>query len=746
LAGGERITITGEGFLTGSKKKDQGAEQDEEQDDSAYQTGQDFILSGLGFAASKSSKSKRALPYACNWGSTTTVAEVDATGTHLYCDTPPQSGEGIVPLTILYKGNVYLTTPGINFFQCGAGLDVCDFRTCTQKEQCGWCVADQTCGSFSQCKLAENTINPVWQSECPTTSLSLNRAPLTGNVPISITLSIGLPSDAPLSEIKCAFGDAQVPAISINTVTSGNDTTSTITCDAPASTQARETTLSVLYRGNKLVTDSLFEYADCSIYKSDCTRCVSVSYCGWCSKGNKCTMEVECASGWAKNKCPINKIAVGVGVGLGSFFFLVALLGVLFLIRRARRKGGLIIALREPNYEEIAWGNDTTLAWKVPSDNYKLLEQHLNRRDFLLQVAIAFNCPATEQDALAKAMVYVASAHGLAADLIQTCIRYEVQTCLHENTLFRNNSVASKMYKFFSRIVGIKYLFNCIARVILELEVLGRKQMGDKQASKEAQTGPNEVSLLSMTMELDQTKALGDDIDTDTNLLQLQLICQKLLNVLIKSSVKNIPAPFRKIFIEIDNSVMGRFAGSNDAVYKGIGGLFFLRFVCPAITAPHVYGLLESPPNVTTQRQLVLISKVIQNIANMQPPGKKEEYMAALNDFIVQAIPKIIKFYDNLRLAVNLPQAGESDEQVVEVPDEVRLNGLAAIWNFLHTEKGKLRKWAATPECPFDEQQKVDLDQLLTECETEYPQAPKKLKGGATAELADGGKKKKKSK
>jgi len=338
--------------------------------------------------------------------------------------------------------------------------------------------------------------------------------------------------------------------------------------------------------------------------------------------------------------------------------------------------------------------------------------------------------------------VNVASVHGLAAEMIQTCIRYEVASCLSENTLFRNNSVASKMYKFFSRIVGIKYLFNCIARVIMELEILGRRQAAATESAADGTSPRNvDVSLLSMTMELDQTKVLEDDIDTETNLLQLQLICQKMLNVLIKTSVQNLPSSFRKIFIEIDNSVMNRFAGSNDAVYKGIGGLYFLRFVCPAITAPHVYGLLETPPNTVTQRQLVLISKVIQNIANMQPPGKKEEYMVVLSDFIVQSIPKIIKFYDNLRQAVNLTSNGEVDQQDLPVPEEVRLNGLAATWNFLHTDKNKIRTWMDSLDCPIDQMQKDDLNNILTECENEYPNAPKKMK---SVDPNDEGKKKKK--
>jgi len=682
---------------------------------------------------------KRSSLYKCVWDASTRTDVTVESPEVMSCLTPARSLQTLLPLTVEFSGKPYLSTSGVEFFSCISPPSTHCTDQCAQRPNCGWCLGTQSCGSEYQCSQASST----WMSgTCAFATLDATVVPVEGDYPVTAMLSQTMPEGTPSSEVTCSFGTFSVSA---EVIQSGNFSegagTTEVRCVAPKVAAPVQVLFGIQYRSNEYIAPMAFNYADCSLNKG-CTECIAATNCGWCSQGNRCTFLSQCVGNdakWAKSKCPLNKVALGVGLGIGLFALLCLLILAFFLIRRARKARGLVINLKEPNYDEIAWGTDVTLAWKVPEHEYKILETGLSRKDFLLQLAIAFNCPATEQDAMAKALVYVASVHGIAAEMIQTCIRFEVQTCKQENTLFRNNSVASKMYKFFSRIVGIKYLFNCIARVILELEILGRQQ----DIKSGSSSGSNEVSLLSMSMELDQTKALGDDIDTDTNLLQLQLICQKLLNVLIKTSLKNIPAPFRKIFVEIDNSVMGKFAGSNDAVYKGIGGLFFLRFVCPAITAPHVYGLLEKPPNTITQRQLVLISKVIQNIANMQPPGKKEEYMTALNDFIVQSIPKIIKFYDNLRMAVNVPQPGETDEQVTDVPNEVRLNGLASIWNFLYTEKDKIKVWIDSPDCPFEEQERGTLKELLAECEAEYGSAPKKLKHGATAELEHGKKKKK---
>lgn len=49
---------------------------------------------------------------------------------------------------------------------------------------------------------------------------------------------------------------------------------------------------------------------------------------------------------------------------------------------------------------------------------------------------------------------------------------------------------------------------------------------------------------------------------------------------------------FRRLFTRMKFAILSRF-NSNEAVYKALGGFLFLRFICPAITAPGAYGILE---------------------------------------------------------------------------------------------------------------------------------------------------------
>ncbi len=36
---------------------------------------------------------------------------------------------------------------------------------------------------------------------------------------------------------------------------------------------------------------------------------------------------------------------------------------------------------------------------------------------------------------------------------------------------------------------------------------------------------------------------------------------------------------------------------SDEAVFRAMGGFFFLRLICPALLAPQLHGLLDEPPH-----------------------------------------------------------------------------------------------------------------------------------------------------
>lgn len=79
-----------------------------------------------------------------------------------------------------------------------------------------------------------------------------------------------------------------------------------------------------------------------------------------------------------------------------------------------------------------------------------------------------------------------------------------------------------------------------------------------------------------------------------------------------------------------------------------IANLVFLRFINPAVLMPTNYGLVKDDPTSNTKRQLVLITKVLQNLAGGVEFGKKEQYMVKLNPFIKQNTDKMQGFLGEL--------------------------------------------------------------------------------------------------
>lgn len=101
--------------------------------------------------------------------------------------------------------------------------------------------------------------------------------------------------------------------------------------------------------------------------------------------------------------------------------------------------------------------------------------------------------------------------------------------------------------------------------------------------------------------------------------------------------------------LQISTAVLPRF---QEAKYTAVGAFIFLRFFCPAIVAPEVEGLVTTVPSKEMRRGLLLIAKVIQNLANNVLFGAKEPYMFSLNDFLTQNIYKVTTFLREISVSI----------------------------------------------------------------------------------------------
>jgi hypothetical protein len=267
-------------------------------------------------------------------------------------------------------------------------------------------------------------------------------------------------------------------------------------------------------------------------------------------------------------------------------------------------------------------------------------------RELVVLLALRDAVPATERDDLCESLVLLLEPSNAALYAIEAIVAVEVAGTLSEGTLFRTNSIASKMMQCYSKRLpdGAAYL-----RAVLD--PLIRDVCSGRYGSLEV--NPDHASA-------------GDD--PARNMQTLIHLAQAFLNAVL-DGVHQMPIGLQHLCAHLRACVQQRFAsdaGSN-AVLSVIGGFLFLRFFCPAIVSPETHGFVDEPPHRDVRRILVLVSKALQNLANRTP--FREKYMGAMNAFLEQNQQKVV---DYLRDAAVLIHSSGSVPVRQAVPDDER--------------------------------------------------------------------------
>jgi len=130
---------------------------------------------------------------------------------------------------------------------------------------------------------------------------------------------------------------------------------------------------------------------------------------------------------------------------------------------------------------------------------------------------------------------------------------------------------------------------------------------------------------------------------------QIEAAAGKLISALRKS-VDIVPYGIRWICRQIKRLVLERWPSSTrQQVCSVVGGFFILRFVNPAIATPNAYMLVEAKLSNAARRNVTLLAKVMQTLANNTPfGGLKEMYMAPLNSLLEKYYAELNDILDRL--------------------------------------------------------------------------------------------------
>ncbi|KAJ2978177.1 hypothetical protein NUW58_g7572 [Xylaria curta] len=204
------------------------------------------------------------------------------------------------------------------------------------------------------------------------------------------------------------------------------------------------------------------------------------------------------------------------------------------------------------------------------------------------------------------------------------------------NLLFRGNTLLTQSLEFHMRRLGKEYLEDILADKIFEIN----------EINPDCEVDPSRIERI-------------EDLQQHWKLL-IQLTTE--LWETISTSANKLPLELRGILKYVRAVAEDRYGDFLRTVnYTSVSGFLFLRFICPAILNPKLFGLLRDNPRPRAQRTLTLIAKGLQALANLSSFGKKESWMEHMNKFLGQQRQSFKNFIDQL---CSIP----SDRNPITVP------------------------------------------------------------------------------
>lgn len=131
----------------------------------------------------------------------------------------------------------------------------------------------------------------------------------------------------------------------------------------------------------------------------------------------------------------------------------------------------------------------------------------------------------------------------------------------------------------------------------------------------------------------------------------------------IVCSAPIFPQQLREVFDALRQKLQER--NKSDLADKLVSASIFLRYLCPAILSPSLFGLVSEYPSNTALRNLTLIAKTLQTLANFTKFCGKESFMEFMNVFITEKTDEMQKFLSEIseppKLSEKVQTASNSD-------------------------------------------------------------------------------------
>uniref|UniRef100_A0A7M4ET45 Neurofibromin n=1 Tax=Crocodylus porosus TaxID=8502 RepID=A0A7M4ET45_CROPO len=298
-----------------------------------------------------------------------------------------------------------------------------------------------------------------------------------------------------------------------------------------------------------------------------------------------------------------------------------------------------------------------TLAETVLADRFERLVELVtmmgDQGELPIAMALANVVPCSQWDELARVLVTLFDSRHLLYQLLWNMFSKEVELADSMQTLFRGNSLASKIMTFCFKVYGATYLQKLLEPLLRTVIMSPEWQ---------------HVSFEVDPTRLEPTESLDDN---QRSLLQMT---DKFFHAIINSS-SEFPPQLRSVCHCLYQVVSQRFPQNS---IGAVGSAMFLRFINPAIVSPYEAGILDKKPPPRIERGLKLMSKILQSIAN-HVLFTKEEHMRPFNDFVKSNFDAARRFF--LDIASDCPASDTVNHSLSFISDGNVLALHRLLWN-----------------------------------------------------------------
>lgn len=170
---------------------------------------------------------------------------------------------------------------------------------------------------------------------------------------------------------------------------------------------------------------------------------------------------------------------------------------------------------------------------------------------------------------IAQPLVRLFTHENLISPIIKALADHEISKLTDPTTIFRGNTLVSKMMDEAMRLSGLHYLHSTLRPTVDA--ILAEK--------KPCEIDPMRVKDKSMV---------------ETNLINLQEYVERVFEAIMKSAVR-CPHVLCQIFHDLRECAAKYFPHNKEVRYSVVSGFIFLRFFAPAILGPKLFDLTTEP-------------------------------------------------------------------------------------------------------------------------------------------------------